>query len=155
MANNKAFFPQLCRIAVIRSRIYDSFYSAKALERKTTNDFCETVHKLHTQLQQWKSNTCFDTLQKQRGSGDDYLGGFASAGLFLQYHNSLIMIHRFPLLISALYLSRADSIPEIDMRLILSQCSTSWAVCVQAARDTLKLVNNLPWGDIAWIWQVH
>ncbi|KAL4918969.1 fungal-specific transcription factor domain-containing protein [Aspergillus aurantiobrunneus] len=154
MADDKAFFPQVCRIAVIRSRIYSHFYSARALQNKSTADICAMIHNLHAELQNWKSSSQFDTLFKQRGTGEDFLAGFASAGLFLIYYNSLIMIHRLPLLINFVYQSRIDSIPEFDLRLILNQSSSSAAVCVQAARDTLKLVNNLPWGDIAWIWSL-
>ncbi|KAL4793182.1 fungal-specific transcription factor domain-containing protein [Aspergillus venezuelensis] len=154
MADNKAFFPQVCRIAVIRSRIYRHFYSARALENVSTAGICELVHSLHAELQEWKNTSQFDTLMQQRGTGEDFLAGFASAGLFLMYYNSLIMIHRLPLLINFVYQSRADSIPELDLRLMLNQSSASAAVCVQAARDTLKLVNNLPWGDIAWIWSL-
>ncbi|KAL2822723.1 fungal-specific transcription factor domain-containing protein [Aspergillus cavernicola] len=154
MADHKAFFPQVCRIAVIRSRIYSHFYSARALENKSTGDICEMVHKLHAELQEWKSNSQFDTLFKQRGTGEDFLAGFASAGLFFLYYNSLIMIHRLPLLINFIYQSRVGRVPELDLCLMLNQSSSSAAVCVQAARDTLKLVNNLPWGDIAWIWSL-
>jgi hypothetical protein len=152
MADNKLFFPRLCRIAVLRSRIYRLFYSARALENKSTANICEMIHQLHAELDSWKSECHFDLLLKRRGAGEDFLAGFASAGLFLVYYNSLIMIHRLPMLINFIYQSRADSVPEFDLTLILSQSSSSTAICVQAARDTLKLVNNLPWGDIAWIW---
>lgn len=152
MADDKAFFPQICRIAVLRSRIYSQCYSARALENKSTAYICETIHKLHSDLQDWKNNSQFDSLFKQRGGGEDFLAGFASAGLFLLYYNSLIMIHRLPLLINVVYQSRAGTVPDPDIRMIMNQSSSSAAVCVQAARDTLKLVNNLPWGDIAWIW---
>jgi hypothetical protein len=153
MVDNKPFFPQVCRIALIRSRIYNQFYSARALENKTTADICGIIHKLDADLQDWKDTSRFDTLLRQRGNGKDFLAGFASAGLFLLYYNSLIMIHRLPMLINFIYQqSPSGSIPELDIRLILNQSSSSAAVCVQAARDTLKLVNNLPWGDIAWMW---
>ncbi|KAL3446540.1 fungal-specific transcription factor domain-containing protein [Aspergillus insuetus] len=154
MADNKLFFPRLCRIAVLRSQIYRLFYSARALENKSTADICEMIHQLHAELDSWKSECHFDLLLKRRGSGEDFLAGFASAGLFLVYYNSLIMVHRLPMLINFIYQSRADSVPEFDLKLILSQSSSSAAICVQAARDTLKLVNNLPWGDIAWIWSL-
>ncbi|KAL2813569.1 fungal-specific transcription factor domain-containing protein [Aspergillus granulosus] len=152
MADNKLFFPRLCRMALLRSRIYQQFYSARALERKSTADICETIHQLHAELDSWKSE--YQILLKKRGPGEDFLSGFASAGLFLLYYNSLIMIHRLPMLINYQYQSRADTIAEFDLKLILNQSSTSAGVCVQAARDTLKLVNNLPWGDIAWIWSL-
>lgn len=152
ISENKAWFTQLCRIAVIRSRIYKCFYSARALEGKSTADICEMIHKLHAELQEWKHSSQFDTLFKRQGTREEFLAGFASAALFLMYYNSLIMVHRLPLLLNVVYQSRAESIAETDFRLLLNQSSLSAAVCVQAARDTLKLVNNLPWGDIAWIW---
>ncbi|KAL4804782.1 fungal-specific transcription factor domain-containing protein [Aspergillus unguis] len=154
MTDNKAFFPQVCRIAVIRSRIYRHFYSAKALEGKSTADICETIHKLHADLQDWERSSRFHALFKAKGTNEDFLAGFASAGLFLMYYNSLIMVHRPSLMLNYMYHLRAESIPEFDLRLILNQSSSSAAVCVQAARDTLKLVNNLPWGDLAWIWSL-
>jgi hypothetical protein len=152
LVGNKTVFPQLCRISVIRSRTYKHFYSARALEDRSTADICETVHKLDAELQDWRSESQFDTLLKQRGSGQDFLVGFASASLFLLYNNTLMMIHRIPTLINFVYQSRAERIPELDLRLILNQSSSSAVLCVQAARDILNLINYLPWGDVAWIW---
>ncbi|KAL4990278.1 fungal-specific transcription factor domain-containing protein [Aspergillus falconensis] len=154
LVDNKTVFPQLCRISVIRSRTYKHFYSARALENKSTADICETVHKLDAELQDWKSRSQFDTLLKQRGSGQDFLVGFASASLFLLYNNTLMMIHRIPMLINMVYQSRTGRIPELDLRLISNQSSSSAVLCVQAAREILKLINHLPWGDVAWIWSL-
>ncbi|KAL4761526.1 transcription factor domain-containing protein [Aspergillus foveolatus] len=154
LVGNKTVFPQLCRISVIRSRTYKHFYSARALEDKSTADICETVHKLDAELQDWRRESQFDILLKQRGSGQDFLVGFASASLFLLYNNTLMMIHRIPTLINFVYQSRAERIPELDLRLILNQSSSSAVLCVQAARDILNLINHLPWGDVAWIWSL-
>ncbi|KAL4905402.1 fungal-specific transcription factor domain-containing protein [Aspergillus multicolor] len=154
IVDNKSVFPQICRVSVIRSRTYKHFYSARGLENKSTAEICETVHKLHADLQDWKSNSQFEALLRQRGSGEDFLAGFASAGLFLLYNNTLMMIHRIPMLMSFVYQSRADSVSQIDMRLILSQSASSAIVCVQAARDILQSINHLPWGDVAWIWSL-
>ncbi|KAL6230423.1 hypothetical protein BDW75DRAFT_222787 [Aspergillus navahoensis] len=154
LVDNKTVFPQICRISVIRSRTYRHFYSARALENKSTADICETVHKLNAELQDWKSRSQFDTLFKQRGSGQDFLVGFASASLFLLYNNTLMMIHRVPVLINFAYQSRAERIPELDLRLMFNQSSSSAVLCVQAAREILKLINHLPWGDVAWIWSL-
>ncbi|EAA62401.1 hypothetical protein AN5220.2 [Aspergillus nidulans FGSC A4] len=154
LVGNKTVFPQLCRISVIRSRTYKHFYSARALEDKSTADICEMVHKLDAELQDWRRESQFDTSLKQRGSGQDFLVGFASASLFLLYNNTLMMIHRIPTLINFVYQSRAERIPELDLRLILNQSSSSAILCVQAARDILNLINHLPWGDVAWIWSL-
>jgi hypothetical protein len=70
------------------------------------------------------------------------------------YFNSLILIHRMPLVIAFIYrqrLANGGSASD-DANLILRESSSSIAFCSEAARDTLRLVNNLPWGDIAWIW---
>ncbi|RDW69031.1 transcription factor domain-containing protein [Aspergillus mulundensis] len=154
IVDNKSVFPQICRVSVIRSRTYKHFYSARGLENKSTAEICETVHKLHADLQDWKRNSQFEALLRQRGSGEDFLAGFASAGLFLIYNNTLMMIHRIPMLMNFVYQSRTDSVPQIDMRLILNQSASSAIICVQAARDILKSINHLPWGDVAWIWSL-
>jgi len=89
-------------------------------------------------------------------AGEDFLFGFATAGLRLVYYNSLIMVHRVPLIVHFIH---ARHIPPerqkaSDLRLIANQSAASATICLQAARDTLKLVNSLPWGDIAWIWSL-
>ncbi|KAI9038551.1 transcription factor domain-containing protein [Aspergillus affinis] len=155
--NNLSFFRQLCHMTVIKSRIYSKLYSAKALHNKSPTETCEIVRELHTELEEWKSADPFSQQNlKQRGAGDDFLMGFACAGLQFVYYNCLIMIHRLPLVIHFAYMHRLASGGRVqpDSMMILSQASASTVICAQAARDTLKLVNNLPWGDVAWIWSL-
>ncbi|PYH98204.1 hypothetical protein BO71DRAFT_345499 [Aspergillus ellipticus CBS 707.79] len=155
-AHDNSFFRQLCQITVVKSRVFSKLYAAKALENKTPADIFETIKELHDELEEWKHANSFDTKLKPRGSGEDFLIGFASAGLQFVYHNTKIMIHRLPVMIqfaSTHYIEQGDA-PSMDYDLISRQASASAAICVQAARDTVKLVNNLPWGDIAWIWSL-
>lgn len=89
-------------------------------------------------------------------AGEDFLFGFATAGLRLVYYNLLIMVHRIPLIVHFIHARHIppDRQKASDLRLIANQSATSATICLQAARDTLKLVNSLPWGDIAWIWSL-
>lgn len=89
-------------------------------------------------------------------AGEDFLFGFATAGLRLIYYNLLIMVHRIPLIVHFIHARHIppDRQKASDLRLIANQSATSAKICLQAARDTLKLVNSLPWGDIAWIWSL-
>ena len=155
--NNLSFFRQLCHMTVIKSRIYSKLYAAKALHNKSPTEICGMVRELHAELEEWKRADPFIQQNlKQRGAGDDFLIGFACAGLQFVYYNCLIMIHRLPLVIHFAYMHRLASGGRVqpDSMTILSQASASTVICAQAARDTLKLVNNLPWGDVAWIWYV-
>lgn len=145
-------------MTVIKSRIYSKLYAAKALLNKSPTEICEIVRELHAELEEWKSADPFlQQSLKQRGAGDDFLMGFACAGLQFVYYNCLIMIHRLPLVIHFAYMHRLASGGRVqpDSMTILNQASSSTVICAQAARDTLKLVNNLPWGDVAWIWYVR
>lgn len=89
-------------------------------------------------------------------AGEDFLFGFATAGIRLVYYNLLIMVHRIPLIVHFVHARHIppDRQKASDLRLIANQSATSATICLQAARDTLKLVNSLPWGDIAWIWSL-
>lgn len=153
-ARDGSFFRHLCQITVIKSRVFSKLYAAKALENKSPEEIYNNIRELHDELEEWKRVNALEFRMKQRGAGQDFLLGFASAGLQFVYYNTMIMIHRLPLMIqfaSAHYIARGHH-PPMDYDLISSEASASAAICVQAARDTVRLVNNLPWGDIAWIW---
>lgn len=153
--NNFSFFRQLCHMTVVKSRIYAKLYAAKALDNKSAMEVCELVRELHAELEEWKSVDPFTHQNlKKRGADDDFLMGFACVGLQFVYYNCLIMVHRLPLIIHFAYMHRLANGGRMqpDSMTVLNQASASTAICAQAARDTLKLVNNLPWGDVAWIW---
>ncbi|KAJ5103255.1 hypothetical protein N7532_003784 [Penicillium argentinense] len=151
VASNIPFFRQLCRMALIKSRIFCRLYSAKAL-LKPPREIYQVVKELHAELEEWEKDYPFEEEPRQKVAETDFLFGFGSIGLRLVYYNALIMIHRIPLLLNYLISSRED--PEELKSLSKAQASKSAVICVQAARDTLKLVNNMPWGDIAWLWSL-
>lgn len=150
--NTTLFFRQLCSLNVIKSRIYGRLYSAKGLQ-KTPADVCQVVKELHAELEEWRNANPIDNTNLKQVNGDNFLSGFASVGLQLVYYNCLIMIHRMPLVLGhyARYLGNTTQI-HFDLRWFADQSHVSSSVCVQAARETLRLVNNMPWGDIAWLW---
>lgn len=124
------------------------------MQNKTAAEVIKIVKKLHAELGEWRAANTFDDQLKQGAASEDFLRGFASAGMQFVYFNSLILIHRMVLVIAFIYrqrLANGGPAPD-DANLILRESSSSIAFCSEAARDTLRLVNNLPWGDIAWIW---
>ncbi|KAJ5307625.1 hypothetical protein N7476_008281 [Penicillium atrosanguineum] len=150
--SNIEFFRQLCRMSVIKSRIFCGLYSAKAM-LKPTREIYQTVKELHAELEDWKKDYPMNDDFKIQVGGSDFLFGFASIGLHFTYYNALIMIHRIPLLLHYLKGQREETPPELKL-LSIAHASKSGVICVQAARDTLKMINNMPWGDIAWIWSL-
>lgn len=136
-------------MSLIKSRIYCRLYSAKAL-LKPPREIFQTVKELHTELEEWRGDYPFENVPKQQTGEKEFLFGFASIGLHFVYYNALIMIHRIPLLLNYLMASRDET--EDLKSLSKSHAAKSGVICVQAARDTLIMVNNMPWGDIAWIW---
>ncbi|RAL11334.1 transcription factor domain-containing protein [Aspergillus homomorphus CBS 101889] len=155
-STHNSFFRQLCKITVIKSRMYSKLYSTKALQHKSPAVIFHDIRELHAELEEWKNANPFECRLKKRGTGQDFLLGFASAGLQFVYYNTMLMIHRLPVLLhfaSMNHIAQGHPVPD-HYGLILSEANASSEICVQAARDTLKLVNNLPWGDIAWIWSL-
>lgn len=150
--NGTPFFRQLCSLNIIKSRIYSRLYSTKGLQN-SPEEICQIVRELHAELEEWKNDNPIDNSHLNHVNGDGFLLGFASVGLQFVYFNSLIMIHRMPLVLY--YYARTlenESRIHFDPKWFGDQSRESASVCVQAARDTLRLVNSMPWGDIAWIW---
>ncbi|KAJ5919795.1 hypothetical protein N7454_009630 [Penicillium verhagenii] len=152
VAPNIHFFRQLCRMCVIKSRIFCRLYAAKCLF-KDPREIFETVKELSAELDAWKKDYPFSEVPKLKGPETDFLFGFASVGLHFVYYNALIMIHRIPLLLNYLITAREEEPDELKA-LSKAIASKSAIICVEAARDTLKLVKNMPWGDIAWLWSL-
>lgn len=149
VSSDITFFRQLCRMSLIKTRIYCRLYSAKSLIRPP-HEIYEIVKELHAELEEWRRDFPFSEKPKLKVAETDFLFGFASIGLHFIYYNALIMVHRIPLLLNFLISSREE--PDDLKSLSKAQASKSALICVQAARDTLGLVNNMPWGDIAWVW---
>lgn len=137
-------------MCLIKSRIYCRLYAAKSLS-KSPHEIYQIVNDLHIELDEWRKDYPFGDVPKLNTAERDFLFGFASIGLHFVYYNALIMIHRIPLLMNYLISANEDESDEMKY-LSKAQASKSSRICATAARDTLKLVNNMPWGDIAWLW---
>jgi hypothetical protein len=138
-------------MSLIKGRIYSRLYTAKALLRPPLEIY-KTVEELHAELEEWRLD-CPPITEPNltlKSAERDFLLGFASLGLHFVFHNALIMIHRVPIFLNYLLMARDE--PEELQALSKAHAAKSGAIGAQAARDTLKLINNMPWGDIAWTW---
>ena len=136
-------------MSLIKSHIYSRLYSATALEKPPV-DIYKTVKELHAELEGWKRGSPTLTEPIRKHTGGDFLFGFASIGLHFVYHNAVIMIHRVPIFLNYMVTARKES--EKVVSISKAHALRSAAIGAQAARETLKVVNNMPWGDIAWTW---
>ncbi|KAF3387590.1 hypothetical protein F1880_000621 [Penicillium rolfsii] len=150
-STNIPFFRQMCRMSVIKSRIFYQLYSAKAL-LKSPHEIYQSVQELDAELRAWRKDYPFEDNPRQKVAEPNFLMGFAAIGLHFVYYNALIMTHRIPLLLSHLINERAE--PRELKALSKAHAAKSAVICVTAARDTLRMVNNMPWGDIAWVWSL-
>lgn len=112
-----------------------------------------TVQEIHAELEEWRLDSPNLNVTKMKPAEREYLIGFASIGLHFVYHNALIMIHRVPVFLNYIITARGES-KKLES-VTKAHASKSTAIGAQAARDTLKIVNNMPWGDIAWTWYVQ
>lgn len=136
-------------MSLIKSHIYSRLYSVKALE-KSPAEIYKTIKELYAELEEWKRKSPTLTGPKIKHTERDFLFGFASIGLHFVYHNAVIMIHRVPIFLNYMITARKES--EQVKSISKAHALKSAAIGAQAARDTLKVVNNMPWGDIAWTW---
>ncbi|KGO76509.1 Transcription factor, fungi [Penicillium italicum] len=150
-ASNIPFFRELCQMSLIKSHIYSRLYSATALE-KPPAEIYKTVKELYAELEEWKRGSATLNEPETKHTERNFLFGFATLGLRFVYHNALIMVHRVPIFLSFMITARKES--EKVQSISKAHASRSAAIGTQAARDTLKIVNNIPWGDIAWTWSL-
>ncbi|KAG0158970.1 hypothetical protein PDIDSM_6490 [Penicillium digitatum] len=150
-ASNIPFFRELCQMSLIKSHIYSRLYSVKALEKPPVEIY-KNVKELHAELEEWKRGSPTLNEPQLKYSERDFLFGFAAICLHFVYHNALIMIHRVPIFLNYMIAARKE--PEKVQLISKAHASRSAAIGAQAARDTLKVVNNMPWGDIAWTWSL-
>lgn len=136
-------------MSLIKSHIYSRLYSVKALEKPPVEIY-KTVKELHAELEEWKRKSPTLAQPEIKYTERDFLFGFASIGLHFVYHNAVIMIHRVPIFLNYMITARKES--EEVVSISKAHALKSGAIGAQAARDTLKVVNNMPWGDIAWTW---
>ncbi|KAJ5514623.1 Transcription factor [Penicillium fimorum] len=150
-ASNIPFFRQLCQMALIKSHIYSRLYSATALT-KSPVEIYKAVKELDAELEEWKRENPTLNEPETKHTEQDFLFGFASIGLHFVYQNALIMIHRVPIFLNYMIAARKESGKVVSIS--KAHASKSSVISSQAARDTLKVVNNMPWGDIAWTWSL-
>ncbi|KGO41313.1 Transcription factor, fungi [Penicillium expansum] len=150
-ASKIPFFRELCQMSLIKSHIYSRLYSVTALE-KPPAEIYKTVKELHEELEEWKRGSPTLNEPQMKPTERDFLFGFAAIGLHFVYHNALMMIHRIPIFLNYMVTARKES--EKVQSISKAHASRSAAIAAQAARDTLKVVNNMPWGDIAWTWSL-
>ncbi|KAF7716833.1 Fungal specific transcription factor [Penicillium ucsense] len=143
------YFRQLCRMSVIKSRIFCQLYSAKALLR-CPSEIYKSVKELDLQLKAWRKDYPSHEDTRHATSQSNPLLMFGTIALDFVYYNALIMTHRIPILLNYLITDRGH-LHEIET-LDKAQTAKSLVICAGAARDTLKMVNNMSWGDVAWIW---
>lgn len=149
------YFRTLCQHTVIKSRIYKELYSTKALA-KSISEVRATVNELSAELEKWKRENPYISISSSSAdAGKDDMELISRLGQRISYYNSLIMIHRMPFLREVLVWTRSHpslSGPNVDFKSIFGESYESIQLCVQAARDSLKLINQLPWRDIGYAW---
>ncbi|KAJ9236948.1 transcriptional regulator family: Fungal Specific TF [Paecilomyces variotii] len=142
------WFSLLARLSVIKGRIYKRLYSAKSL-RRSPREIIATIKELNAELDEWKSNSQEIVHREQGNDERDFMFNLSRMALELAYYNAVIMVNRMPVLHDSFLVVH---FPAAVTRPYFAQALESNAICVQAARDSLRLMNTMPWGDVAWMW---
>jgi hypothetical protein len=152
-------FRSTCTHAVLVSTIYRELYATKAFY-KSFPEVCKTVTKLSDQLREWKreysclSYTPPDSKESKDLNRDEEVKIVAHISEKLCYLNSIILINRMPLLFEIAGLKRTH--PTRDAIKHVSATSRHHSlICLHAARDSLKLLDRLPWRDVGFSWWVN
>jgi hypothetical protein len=141
-------FRAYCSHAVLRCHIYRGLYATQAFY-KSFADVCKTADTLSAQLEQWKQeNPCIscklpDSKTLDREQENEVVAHIAHK---LGYLNSMTLIHRMPILFETAM--RKHAYPDQDPAKHISAASRHHnLICLHAARDSLRLLDVLPWKD--------
>ena len=151
-------FRSTCTHALLLSSIYRELYATKAFY-KSFSEVCKTVTKLNDQLSEWKRKySCLSyTPPKSKESKDlnrdEEVKIIAHISEKLGYLNSLILINRMPLLFEVAALKRMHP-GRIAVKSVSATSRNHNLICLHAARDSLKLLDRLPWRDVGFSWWV-
>lgn len=145
------YFRQLCQLSYLKGKVYFEIYCPR--KDVTPLVFCKRVCELHAELEEWWENFPFKDPFGRGSTESDYLTKFSSVGLQAMYYNCLIMTHRIVPRINLIIMRtpRMWRSPS-DIATVERQTPISTSICLTAARDTLKLVNHVPWSDVALAW---
>lgn len=148
------FFCGLCSLTVITSRTIQRLYS-KSITNLRIN-ISDTMKDLNAQLEEWRRKVPLRIHSLYEPKESKFSTSLARVRLQLCYYQVLTLINRFPLLLEfqrspdgqTLRWSHARSEPsETNLALEAS-------ICINAARETLKLVKDIPHKEDYWIWLV-
>ncbi|OKL56635.1 hypothetical protein UA08_08190 [Talaromyces atroroseus] len=144
-------FSSYCSHAVLRCNIYRGLYATQAFY-KTFDELCETVDTLSAQLDQWKQGTpclVYKLPDSKTLDSKQELEVTAHIAHRLGYLNSMTLIHRMPILYEIA--TRRHSHPDKDPLKYVSVTSRHHnLICLHAARDSLSLLDALPWKDTVY-----
>lgn len=148
------FFRGLGSLTIITSRTIQRLYSKRGTN-KLMNIY-ESIADLNAQLEEWRRKLPLRIHSLYEPKEFSFPTSMARVTLQLCYYQVLTLINRVPLLLE-LHSSRNGQrqgwsqgcyeAPQIDQ-------TSEAAICLDAARETLKLIKDIPCKDHCWTWLV-
>jgi hypothetical protein len=150
------YFQLLCRLCVIKSRVYQQLYSSNQWKISIKDRFGR-VDDLNKELEEWRETNPFSKSESlQEVEVGDPLTRLWYIRIQLSYFHTMMMINRTHAVIHGLLLAKSarKSKPPPDLSVIPTPTYQSDGVVLGACRSSLKLLSLFPRGDIVWIWYV-
>jgi hypothetical protein len=146
-------FGLLCRLCVIKSRIYRKLYSATSWT-KSLAEIRQVVKALNAEIAEWRQGSPFADTEPFKEYNDDPFGRLWCIYIQIHYYHSLVMVNQTPLVYDDRLSSDANNSPRQrnGRKKYNDQFYESARTCLQAARETMKLVYNIPREELSWIW---
>jgi hypothetical protein len=144
------YFQLLCRLVVIKSRVYHQLYSSQ----QSLGDLLGRIEALDAELDEWRKSNPFSNESPQTIEVGDSLRRLWYIRIQLSYYHTVTMIHRMPPVLQHLvsFRHKNESGPAPDPNLLPPPSYKIDNKCLKVCRDSLKLLSLFPRGDIVWIW---
>lgn len=147
------FFRISCQHTLIRFKIYQELYSSRALGKPLT-DLQRAVDELNMELESWRRENPYlrsKSSVKTFLDTEQELKIVSICSQWLAYNNSLILINRVPL-IHEVVLRKGPLTTLNDFSSFSSNAQKGNWTCIQAARDSLKILQGLPSREMGCSW---
>lgn len=147
-------FRLMCTFAIIQSKVYKQLYSVKA-SRQTDSELLYSIGELDKELEEWKDGIPLDFRPEHEIKASHSPLILNVVVLHFAYYNCLMTIHRMSIH-HGYWTSRLSNfaIKGLNVRALNSRVFSSAALCVQAARASIDLLQYIPNGDSACVWYV-
>lgn len=148
-----AIFRLMAQFSMIEAKVHRELYSTKAAA-KTWEEVLDTVGQLDSELEDWKEAIPIQCQPEYEVKMSNSPLSLHLIQMHFAYYNCLRTIHKASVIGNPMSRSDKTSWQKTDVAALNARLQSSVAMCLSAARASVRLVRSLPLQDLGFVWYV-